>query len=87
MKPQKAVALHYDGENAPVVSATGQQEVAEQIIAIAREHGIPLYENPELVGVLATLELGDAIPESLYLTIAEIISFAYYIKGKTPDDC
>jgi flagellar biosynthesis protein len=84
MNSQKAVALHYDGESAPTISATGQNEVAEQIIAIAREHGIPLYENPELVGVLATLELGDSIPESLYLTIAEIISFAYYIQGKSP---
>jgi flagellar biosynthesis protein len=82
---KKAVALHYDGTNAPTISATGEQDVAAQIIAIAREYGVPLYENPELVGVLAKLELGDSIPEALYLAIAEIIAFAYYIQGKQPD--
>lgn len=82
---KKAVALHYDGTNAPTISATGEQDVAARIIAIAREYGVPLYENPELVGVLAKLELGDSIPEALYLAIAEIIAFAYYIQGKQPD--
>jgi len=82
-KPQ-AVALFYDGENTPVVTATGKHDIAEQIIAIAREHGVPLYENPELVDVLAQLELGESIPEALYLAIAEIIAFAYYIQGKKP---
>ena len=82
-RPQ-AVALYYDGEKAPVVSASGEIESAEQIIAIAREHGVPLYENPQLVDVLAQLELGESIPESLYLSIAEIIAFAYYIQGKKP---
>ena len=86
MSQQKAVALHYDGDSAPTITASGQNDVAEQIIALAREHGIPLYENPELVGVLASMDLGDSIPESLYLTIAEIISFAYYIQGKKPGD-
>ena len=83
-QPQKAVALFYDGDNPPVVSASGQHDVAEQIIALAREYGIPLYENAELVNVLATLELGESIPEALYLSIAEIIAFAYYIQGKRP---
>ena len=82
-KPQ-AVALYYDGKNTPTATATGEYSVAEQIIAIAREHGVPLYENPELVDVLSQLELGESIPESLYLAIAEIIAFAYYIQGKRP---
>ena len=77
--------MHYDGASAPTISATGEQDVAERIIAIAREYGVPLYENPELVGVLAKLELGESIPEALYLAIAEIIAFAYYIQGKHPD--
>lgn len=82
-KPQ-AVALFYDGKSTPTVTATGEHDIADQIIAIAREHGVPLYENPELVNVLAQLELGESIPEALYLAIAEIIAFAYYIQGKTP---
>jgi flagellar biosynthesis protein len=36
------------------------------------------------VRLLARLELGDEIPEALYRTIAEIIAFAWYLKGKCP---
>ena len=79
-----AVALHYDGDNAPTVTAKGYGELAEQIIALAREHNIPLQENAELVRILATLELGEEIPEALYIAVAEIIAFAYYLQGKVP---
>ena len=82
--PTKAVALIYDEEHAPVVAAKGDASVAEEIIALANEHGIPLYENKELVDALCTLELGEEIPEVLYRLIAEIIAFAYYLQGKAP---
>ena len=82
---QKAVALYYDGKNAPHVSAKGTGEVAEQIIAIAQEHGVPLCDNSALVDLLVTLELGDEIPEALYIAVAYIIAFAYQLEGKLPD--
>lgn len=82
---QKAVALYYDGKNAPHVSAKGTGEVAEQIIAIAQEHGVPLCDNSALVDLLVTLELGDEIPEALYIAVAYIIAFAYQLEGKIPD--
>jgi len=81
-----AVALQYDGVNAPEVTAKGSGELAEQIIAIAKHHEVPLQENKELVQILSQLELGEEIPQMLYLAIAEIIAFAYILKGKTPDD-
>lgn len=83
---KKAIALIYDEVSAPTVGAKGEGDLAEQIVAIAREHGVPLYENPELVRSLAQLELGDEIPELLYRIIAEIIAFAYHIRGKLPED-
>ena len=70
--PRQAIALTYDGKNAPA------------ILAIAREYEVPIYENAELVRLLARLELGDAIPEQLYRCIAEIIAFAWHLKGKSP---
>lgn len=82
--PRQAIALTYDGTNAPTLSAKGDDELAEAILAIAREHEVPIYENAELVKLLARLELGDAIPEALYRTLAEIIAFAWYLKGKCP---
>ncbi|MCE5364852.1 EscU/YscU/HrcU family type III secretion system export apparatus switch protein [Pseudomonas anguilliseptica] len=82
--PRQAIALTYDGQSAPVLSAKGDDELAEAILAIAREYEVPIYENAELVRLLARLELGDAIPEQLYRCIAEIIAFAWYLKGKAP---
>lgn len=82
--PRQAIALSYDGRNAPTLSAKGDDELAEAILAIAREYEVPIYENAELVRLLARLELGEAIPEELYRCIAEIIAFVWYLQGKCP---
>lgn len=84
-KQRKAVALQYDGKTAPTVTATGFDEVADAIIALAKEHDIPLFENAELVKLLADIGLGEEIPETLYLCIAQILSFAYKLQGKIPE--
>lgn len=79
-----AVALRYDGQGAPRVTAKGRDRLAEEILALAREHNVPLQENAELAGLLARLDLGEEIPEALYLAVAQVIAFAYYLSGKTP---
>jgi flagellar biosynthesis protein len=81
-----AVALKYDGVRAPAISAVGNHELADEIIRIAREHGVPLYENAELASTLARLSLNDEIPEQLYQLVAEILAFAFHIQGLTPED-
>ncbi len=81
---QQAVALKYDGQNAPAITATGGGQLAEDIIAMARECGIPLYENAELTEMLGLLELGDHIPHELYVIIAQIIALAYKLQDKQP---
>ena len=83
-QPRQAIALSYDGRHTPTLTAMGDDELAEMILAIAREHEVPIYENAELVKLLARLELGDEIPPELYRVIAEIIAFAWYLKGKRP---
>ena len=82
--PTRAVALRYDGTSAPRVTAKGAGEVADNILAVAREHNIPLHENAHLVTLLARLDLGDEVPAALYTAVAEVIAFAYHISGKTP---
>lgn len=79
-----AVALHYDEVSAPRVTAKGSGDIAQQILEIARRHNVPLQENAELVRVLSKIELGEQIPQALYLAIAEVIAFAYLLKGKVP---
>lgn len=82
--PRQAIALKYDGQHAPTLTGKGDAELAEAILKLAREHEVPIYENAELVRLLARMELGDSIPEELYRTIAEIIAFAWKLKGKFP---
>ncbi len=82
-KPQPlpmAVALTYDEQRPPHVSATGKGLIAEEIIRIAKEHGVLIHEDPALVDSLINLELGQEIPENLYKAIAEVISFAYSLR-------
>ena len=81
---KKAVALFYDGENAPAVTAAGSGELAQQIIELARRHGIPLFENEALLQLLVDIGVGEEIPETLYLCIAQVIAFTYKIQGKFP---
>lgn len=80
-----AVALQYDGQNAPKVTAKGEGFTAQQILAIAEKHGVPLQNEPELAQILAHIPLGEEIPQELYIAVAEVIAFAYFISGKTPD--
>jgi len=82
---RKAVALFYDGQSAPTITAKGVGAEAEAILQVAKQHQVPLCDNAPLVDLLVTLELGDNIPEALYISVAHIISFAYGLQGKTPE--
>ena len=53
------------------------------LIRHARENNIPFHEDIELVGLLARLDLGDEIPEKLYVAVARVIAFAYQVAGRT----
>lgn len=76
---QVAVALKYvqDADAAPRLVAKGRGAVAEQILAIARAHGIPVHRDTDLVEVLAKLNLDDLIPSELYQAVAEILAHLY----------
>lgn len=79
-----AVALSYDGEGAPRVTAAGRREAAERIRRLAAEAGIPEYPEPELAEVLSQVPVGDEIPDTLYLAVAQVIAFAFHVSGKLP---
>ncbi|MDR1912824.1 MAG: flagellar biosynthesis protein FlhB [Helicobacteraceae bacterium] len=81
-----AVALRYqkDKDRSPVVVAKGADLIAIRIKEIAREHNIPIREDPPLARELYKLvDIGEAIPEKLYAAVAEVLAFAYRLKGKT----
>jgi flagellar biosynthesis protein len=84
---KKAVGLKYSGESAdtPTLIAKGFGDLAEDIIALAQENGVMIHEDPYLSDLLARMDLGQEIPETLYHVIAELIAFSYVLQGKFPE--
>ena len=78
-RPRQAVALRYKpGEDeAPRLTAKGQGHVAERIIELARQHGVPIRQDRNLVQVLSRLDLEQEIPPDVYRAVAEILAFVY----------
>jgi flagellar biosynthesis protein len=77
-----AIALHYSGQGAPRVVAKGGGAVAQKIIETAREHQVPLEEDPALAAALSRVELGREIPRELYVAVAHVLAFAWAVTGK-----
>lgn len=85
-RKSRAVALKYDqtSANAPQVTATGTGSVADKILETAREHGIPIREDPDLAEALSQLDLLQCIPVELYGVIAEVFAWAYRANANYP---
>lgn len=83
-KKPRAVALKYEKEKdaAPRIVAKGRGFVAQKIIETARAHGVPLYEDKNLVQVLEALDLETEIPAELYRAVAEVLAFIYRLNGR-----
>lgn len=76
---RSAVAIRYDvdRDKAPLILASGRGPVADEILRIAEENKIPLYEDRELASLLSKLELDTEIPAELYVLVAEVLFFVY----------
>ena len=85
VKPNRAVALKYRQakDRAPRVVASGKGGVAKKIIELAREHGIYIHDDPDLVEVLSQLDLNEEIPPDLYIVVSELLAFVYALNKKT----
>ena len=76
---QKAVGLRYDAgaEDAPRVVAKGRGDTAQRIVELAKEHGIPVERDADLVELLSVSEVGDEIPTEVYGAVARLITFLW----------
>jgi flagellar biosynthesis protein len=75
---KQATALSYaPGQAAPKVVAAGQGLIAERILEIAAAAGVPIREDAALVNALQALDLGQEIPEDLFVAVAEALAWAY----------
>jgi flagellar biosynthesis protein len=80
--PKRATALRWTGTGAPQVIAAGRGVVAEKILEAANAAGVPVREDPGLADTLATLALGDEVPEALWMAVAEVLAWAYRLDGR-----
>lgn len=84
---QKAVAITYDETKAPRVIAKGEGFIAQQIIATAKEYGIPIEHNEELTALLSQVKINQEIPPVLYTAVAQLLIYLYYINGNNEEKC
>ena len=76
-EPMAAALRYRSGMAAPAVVASGRGLIARRIEETAREAGVPVRKDPGLAQALALLDLGDAVPEALYVAVAEALAWAY----------
>ena len=80
-----AVALRYEAKtmDAPIMVAKGADLLAEKIREIARAYGVPIVRKPELARTIySTVKPGDAIPQTLYAAVAEILAMIYRLRHR-----
>ncbi len=83
-KRKKAIALRYDKErdNAPKVTAKGEGIIAKRIIELAKEAGVPIKEDHDLVEILSKLEINQEIPPETYVVVAQILAWVYQLNSR-----
>jgi flagellar biosynthesis protein len=81
---RRAAALRYEPghDRAPRVVASGQGHIADRILALAHDHGVPVQHDPALPAALTELELDREIPPQLFAAVAEVIGFLYRMQAR-----
>jgi flagellar biosynthesis protein FlhB len=78
-----AVALKYDRSmKAPQCVAKGADAIALRIREVAKEHDVPIVENPPLARALfASVKIDESIPGEHFQAVAEVIGFVMRLKN------
>lgn len=69
-------------EGAPRVAAKGSGELAKKILELAREHNVPIRQDPDLLALLIRVDVLDEVPADLYQAVAEILAFIYDVNQR-----
>jgi flagellar biosynthesis protein len=79
----RAIAVKYEPgkKKAPKIVATGRGKVAEQILQLAEDNRIPMFEDQALTDLLSKLDLDMEIPPELYTLVAEVLAFVYQLNS------
>lgn len=79
-----ACALKYVAEEmeSPMLIAKGTELIAQKIIKIATENGVPIIDNaPVARALFRMVELNHLVPPDMYKAVAEILLFVYNLKN------
>jgi len=76
-KITQAAALSYDpaSNDVPILSAFGEGHMAQKIVDVAKESGVPVLPEPGLTGLLSRLSVGDEIAPEMYDAVAKVLAF------------
>ena len=83
---KEAVALEYGKRKTPVVSARGEDDLAQRIIEEAQRHGVYVAEDPQLLALLSRIDLDQEIPPELFTAVSVILAWVYWLRGMRPGD-
>lgn len=77
-----AVALRYEPKEpyfdmAPRLVAKGEGLLADRMLALARQHHIPVEQDPDLFAALAPLDVNKVIPPELFKAVAVVLAALY----------
>jgi len=82
-RPAAAALRYRQGDDlAPRLVAKGMGKLAERIVAAAKEAGVPIHEDPDLLALLMTLDIDELIPPEMYVAVAEVLAFIYRMNGR-----
>lgn len=81
----RAVALEYGENPIPLIIASGDDDLAQAIVDEATRQGVPVMRDPALAARLSDLPIDSAIPRDVYLAVAVVLSWVYWMQGKEPD--
>lgn len=82
--PKRALGLAWQkgSSGGPKVLAKGQGPVAQTILDLAAQHGIPIQEDPDLLELLSACEVGDEIPSEVYGAVARLLAFLWGLRDE-----
>ena len=73
----RAAAIAYDPaeHDVPILAAFGEGYIAQKIVSIAKDSGIPVLPDPSLTSMLSKISVGDEISPDLYEAVAKVLAF------------
>ncbi|MFT4767472.1 MAG: flagellar biosynthesis protein [Glaciecola sp.] len=77
-----SAALSYSGEGAPILVAKGENAIADRIVELAAENGVPIVQDAQLTELLCQIPLGDEVPPALYVAVAEVLAYVYRLNAQ-----